>query len=180
MTDSEVSNHRLVGGWRLARWVAIADDGSETFPMGEAPDGLLDYSADGTMVTIMSRGDRVRFAGDDVTGGSEAERASAFASCIAYGGRYEVSEDTVIHQVETSLFPNWVGTEQGSDTRPALCGSSANVKEKGGQMVKDTDKKAQYRRVEIWIVPSGAEMPAGISGLKAAPMADVQKIGCPK
>jgi outer membrane protein OmpA-like peptidoglycan-associated protein len=78
------------------------------------------------------------------------------------------------------VMVNWVGTEQGSDTRPALCGSSTNVKEKGGQMVKDSDKKAQYRRVEIWIVPSGAEMPAGISGLKEAPMADVQKIGCPK
>jgi len=78
------------------------------------------------------------------------------------------------------VMVNWVGTEQGSDTRPALCGSSANVKEKGGQAVKESDKRAQYRRVEIWIVPSGAEMPAGISGLKEANAKDVQAKGCPK
>jgi outer membrane protein OmpA-like peptidoglycan-associated protein len=78
------------------------------------------------------------------------------------------------------VMVNWVGTEQGSDTRPALCGASTNMKEKGGQAVKDSDKRAQYRRVEIWIVPSGAEMPAGISGLKEAPAKDIQSKGCPK
>jgi len=78
------------------------------------------------------------------------------------------------------VMVNWVGTEQGSDTRPALCGSSTNVKEKGGQAIKESDKKAQYRRVEVWIVPSGADMPAGISGLKEAPAKDIQAKGCPK
>jgi outer membrane protein OmpA-like peptidoglycan-associated protein len=78
------------------------------------------------------------------------------------------------------VMVNWVGTEQGSDTRPALCGASTNMKEKGGQAVKDSDKRAQYRRVEIWIVPSGAEMPAGISGLKEASAKDIQSKGCPK
>ena len=65
------------------------------------------------------------------------------------------------------VMVNWVGTEQGSDTRPALCGSSTNVKEKGGQSVKDSDKKAQFRRVEIWVVPSGADMPAGMTSKPA-------------
>lgn len=78
------------------------------------------------------------------------------------------------------LQVNWVGTEQGSEARPALCGSSTNVKEKGGQAVKDSDKRAQFRRVEIWIVPGGADMPAGMSGLKAASVKDIQSKGCPK
>ena len=112
MTDQAGPDDRLVGGWRLSDWVSIEDDGSETFPMGQAPAGLLAYSADGTMVALMGRSDRARFAGDDVTGGTDVERASAFASFIGYGGRYEVSDDTVIHHVEMSLFPNWVGTEQ--------------------------------------------------------------------
>ncbi len=80
--------------------------------MGEAPDGLLAYAADGTMIGIMGRGDRPRFAADDLTGGSDHERARAFASFVAYGGRYEVTGDTVTHHVETSLFPNWIGTQQ--------------------------------------------------------------------
>ena len=80
--------------------------------MGEHPDGLLTYTADGTMVGIMGPGDRPRFAADDVTGGTDDERALAFATFIAYGGRYEVIGDTVTHDVETSLFPNWIGTRQ--------------------------------------------------------------------
>jgi hypothetical protein len=106
------ATHPLVGGWRLRAWVAIADDGSETRPMGDSPDGLLAYTAPGTMVGIMGPAGRPRFITDDVTGGSEAEQAGAFSTFIAYGGRYEVRDDTVTHHVETSLFPNWIGTRQ--------------------------------------------------------------------
>jgi hypothetical protein len=92
--------------------VALADDGSQSLPMGEAPEGLLVYSNDGTMVGIMGPAARPRFVSDDVTGGSGDERARAFATFIAYGGRYQVEGDTVRHDVETSLFPNWIGTVQ--------------------------------------------------------------------
>ena len=75
---------------------------------------------------------------------------------------------------------NWVGTDQTSTPQPSLCGESTNVKEKSGQEVKASDKRAQFRRVEVWVVPSGAEMPAGVSGLKDAPASDVKAKGCPK
>jgi len=78
------------------------------------------------------------------------------------------------------IMVNTAGDQQSSETRPALCGSSTNVKEKGGQAVRENDKRAQYRRVEIWIVPSGAEMPAGLTGLKPAPAKEIQAKGCPK
>jgi hypothetical protein len=104
--------HPLVGGWRLHSWVSLADDGSETLPMGETPDGLVVYTADGTMIGIMGPSDRSRFATDDVTGGTMEERAGAFATFIAYGGSYAVDGDTITHRVETSLFPNWIGTTQ--------------------------------------------------------------------
>jgi hypothetical protein len=61
-----------------------------------------------------------------------------------------------------------------------FCGTSTDVKEKSGQAIKATDQRAQFRRVEIWIVPGGAAMPAGISGLQDVPAADVKKLGCPK
>jgi hypothetical protein len=80
--------------------------------MGDAPEGLLVYSADGTMVVLMGRANRERITSDDVTGGSEAERAKAFASFISYGGPFEVEGDIVSHHVEMSQFPNWVGTDQ--------------------------------------------------------------------
>ncbi len=78
------------------------------------------------------------------------------------------------------LRVNWVGSEQSSETRPALCGSSTNVKEQGGQSVRESDKRAQYRRVEIWVVPGGADMPAGVSGLKDVPSKEVTARGCPR
>ncbi|HXJ43612.1 MAG TPA: hypothetical protein VNH18_30295, partial [Bryobacteraceae bacterium] len=70
--------------------------------------------------------------------------------------------------------------EQSSEARPALCGSSTDVKERGGSAIRGADKRAQFRRVEIWIVPGGADMPAGVSGLKAVPEKDVKAKGCPK
>ena len=73
-----------------------------------------------------------------------------------------------------------VGTDQTSATKPLLCGASTNVKERSGQAVKSTDQRAQYRRVEVWIVPGGATMPEGVSGLENAPASEVQKLGCPK
>lgn len=102
----------LVGAWRLRHWVAIGDDGSESSPMGDRAEGLLIYSGDGTMNVLMAEADRPRLASEDLTGGTEQERARAFESFIAYGGRYQVDGDTVRHHVEMSLFPNWVGTVQ--------------------------------------------------------------------
>ena len=113
MRDADpVADHPLVGGWRLRSWVSIADDGSETLPMGKTPNGLVVYTADGTMIGIMGPSDRPHFATDDVTGGTIEEQARAFATFLAYGGSYEVDGDTVTHRVETSLFPNWIGTTQ--------------------------------------------------------------------
>ncbi|MGA3024209.1 MAG: hypothetical protein ABSF98_05515 [Bryobacteraceae bacterium] len=74
---------------------------------------------------------------------------------------------------------NWVGTDQSSTPRPSLCGESTNVKERSGQAVKASDKRAQFRRVEVWFVPSGADMPAGVTA-KDAPAADIKAKGCPK
>ena len=54
------------------------------------------------------------------------------------------------------------------------------MKEKSGQVVKSTDDRAQFRRVEVWVVPGGAAMPSGISGLQEVPAADVKKLACPK
>jgi outer membrane protein OmpA-like peptidoglycan-associated protein len=74
---------------------------------------------------------------------------------------------------------NWVGTDQSSTPQPSLCGESTNVKERGGQAVSASDKRAQFRRVEVWVVPSGADMPAGVT-VKDAPAADIKAKGCPK
>jgi outer membrane protein W len=72
------------------------------------------------------------------------------------------------------------GTDQSSPVRPLLCGASTDVKERSGQAVQASDKRAQFRRVEVWVVPGGAEAPAAAAGAQALPEADVKKLGCPK
>jgi hypothetical protein len=78
------------------------------------------------------------------------------------------------------VMVNWVGTDQTDETRPALCGTSTNVKEKGGQGVKESDKRAQYRRVEIWFIPGGADTPSNLSGFKETPVKGIQALACPR
>jgi outer membrane protein OmpA-like peptidoglycan-associated protein len=72
-----------------------------------------------------------------------------------------------------------VGADQSSTPKPSLCGTSTDVKEKGGQAIKSSDQRAQFRRVEVWIVPGGADAPS-VGNLMDAPASDIQKLACPK
>ncbi|HLI84832.1 MAG TPA: putative Ig domain-containing protein [Bryobacteraceae bacterium] len=72
---------------------------------------------------------------------------------------------------------NWTGTEQASPTRPNFCGTS--VTERQGQGVRETDARAQYRRVEVWFVPAGADLPAGLNA-RDLPEAQIKALGCPR
>jgi outer membrane protein OmpA-like peptidoglycan-associated protein len=74
----------------------------------------------------------------------------------------------------------WVGTDQASEPKPSFCGTSTQVRERPGQAVRAADSHAQFRRVEIWIVPEGADMPAAAAGAKALEVAPVKALGCPK
>jgi len=71
-----------------------------------------------------------------------------------------------------------VGSDQTSQTRPALCGSS--TQERAGSQVNASDARAQFRRVEIWFVPGGAPLPEGMTGLQPAPERDIKAKGCPR
>jgi hypothetical protein len=102
----------LVGGWRLVSWENRAADGQVTFPMGTDPIGYLLYTADGRFSITISRRGRARFAAGDLLGGTTEEQARAVEGFVAYAGRYSFHGDRVIHHVELSLFPNWVGSDQ--------------------------------------------------------------------
>lgn len=75
----------LVGTWRLLSWHALGEDGSTREPFGAEPLGYVVYTADGRMITTISRGDRTPIGGD-LLSGPEAGRLDAFASFIAYSG----------------------------------------------------------------------------------------------
>jgi hypothetical protein len=102
----------LVGGWRLVSWETRADDGQVTHPLGTDPIGYVLYTADGRFSIAISRRDRAGFAAGDLLSGTTQEKARALEGFVAYAGRYSFYGDRIIHHVELSLFPNWVGSDQ--------------------------------------------------------------------
>ncbi len=64
------------------------------------------------MSVAMMQANRPAFAEGDLLGGTPEEKAAAASSYVTYCGRYEVGDGTVIHHVDVSLFPNWVGVDQ--------------------------------------------------------------------
>ncbi len=102
----------VVGTWRLKLWETSTADGRVAYPLGPDAVGYLIYTPGGHMSVVMMRARRAAFAGDDLLGGTSEERAAAVEGYVSYCGRYEVRDGTVVHHVELSLFPNWVGTEQ--------------------------------------------------------------------
>jgi hypothetical protein len=81
-------------------------------PWGPTPWGYLLYTASGRFSVTISRRGRAGFAAGDLLSGTTEERARAVEGFVAYAGRYSFHGDRVIHHVELSLFPNWVGTDQ--------------------------------------------------------------------
>lgn len=102
----------LVGTWRLVSWESRDDDGRVSYPFGHDVAGYLIYTDDGYMSATLMPANRPLFASGDILRGTVAEQAQAAVTCIAYAGPYEVHEKSVIHHVEASLFPNWVGGAQ--------------------------------------------------------------------
>jgi hypothetical protein len=93
-------------------WRRIAQDGTVTYPFGESPSGLLIYTPDGRMAVQMSAANRPMLPTDDPLGGDPQARAAAYSTCLAYFGSYELQGDTVVHRIDSSLYPNWSGAEQ--------------------------------------------------------------------
>jgi hypothetical protein len=101
-----------VGTWRLKLWETRTADGRVAYPLGRDAVGYLIYTAGGYMAVTMMRVNRPAFASDDLLGGTLEEQATAAAGYVTYCGRYEIRDGTVVHHVELSLFPNWVGSTQ--------------------------------------------------------------------
>jgi hypothetical protein len=102
----------FIGTWRLVSCRWVDDDGRVTYPYGRSPVGYLIYTDTGHMAVNFMSANRRRFASDSLMQGTPEEERTAKKSYQAYSGRYEVRDDKIIHHVEVSLFPNWVGREQ--------------------------------------------------------------------
>lgn len=105
-----VKEDDLVGVWRLMGFEAVTSDGETLKPYGETPEGRLVYTEGGVMSAHLGAGDLPPFA---ELGETNAERAlAALRGHHSYSGRWRVEGDKVIHDVDISISPDWVGTEK--------------------------------------------------------------------
>jgi hypothetical protein len=107
-----MSSNPLVGTWRLISWENRSLDGEVSHPLGQDALGYIAYNEDGYVFVAIMRSARSPFAAGDLLSATTAEKAEAAEAYVSYCGRYEFHGDTVIHHVELSLFPNWVGVAQ--------------------------------------------------------------------
>jgi hypothetical protein len=113
MTTNQ-TDHRFIGTWILITSEFRTPAGKVTYPLGEKAIGILIYDSGGRMAAQLMRPDRPKFASGDMRGGTPEENKAAVEGYVAYFGRYEVNvmNGTILHHIEASLFPNWLGQDQ--------------------------------------------------------------------
>jgi hypothetical protein len=97
---------QIVGTWKL---VSVMYEDQETKAlapiMGDNPRGFQIATKDGRWLALATPGGRK-------TPETDAERAQAFRTMIAYSGRYRVEGSTITTKVEAAWNESWVGGEQ--------------------------------------------------------------------
>lgn len=137
---NESIKEKIIGTWKLVSWVYKNEKG-ETFDyFGETPVGILMYDRNGYMNAQLMKNDRKNFTSvASIATGNKEEIAEAYKSYAAYFGKYyERSPGELIHTVEGSLFPNWVGNDEvryGKVVDDFLILSAPPVKTENGEIV---------------------------------------------
>jgi len=101
----------LVGTWKLISCEVHRSDGRVSYPYGKTPSGYILYDDAGYMSVAITSGGRQAFASGSIHRATAREKSRAARTYLSYAGRYEVDGKRVVHHVEVSLYPDWVGTD---------------------------------------------------------------------
>ncbi len=109
--ESHLSGN-LVGTWRLISAVATTKNGEQGDPpYGAEPAGLLTYTKDGRMSSLISYSGRKPLSIGRGQSETQQEQAEAFSTFLAYAGRYSFSGGKMMHHVEIASIQNYVGKD---------------------------------------------------------------------
>jgi hypothetical protein len=115
-TKAPIRDHFL-GVWTLISCERKSKDGKVDYPYGEKPIGRITYDHAGRMSAQLMRPGRRSTVPPGVglssaTVGTEELRETA-AGFQSYFGTFDIDEasSTVIHHVQASFVPSWVGTD---------------------------------------------------------------------
>ena len=105
---------QIVGTWNFVVAEVAAPDGKKSFPFGEAPKGILIFTADGRFAQIHVAGDVPKIASNNRMTGTPEEYAAIMKRSLSVFGTYTVDEaaKTVTYNIVSSSFPNWEGEAQ--------------------------------------------------------------------
>ena len=102
----------FVGTWALVSFEVRSTNGTVSYPFGRDVRGYITYSQDGYMSVSFMGADRPHFKSKDLRGASVEEKVLAFDTYFTYCGKYEVTDKKVVHHIEVSFYPNWIGEDQ--------------------------------------------------------------------
>lgn len=102
----------LIGTWHLESFEMRDEEGHVAYPFGRESIGFITYTSDGRMSVQFGSAHRSDLRYDDWLGATTAEIDASARAYFAYCGTYEVRGNEVIHRIQASLIPNWIGGEQ--------------------------------------------------------------------
>jgi len=107
------SVHNMAGTWKLVAVKTTTLDGKvNPYAFGKNPKGFMNLTADGRMMLMMCDDGRKPLSVVDRVSAPEAERAEAFATFVAYAGRYTLTGDLLVFHLEIASIQNWVNGDQ--------------------------------------------------------------------
>lgn len=112
-----IAPEQILGRWDIVSWLQHYDDGRRQAPLGETLEGFIRYVPDGDMICMIANARRASFTSGSQWNASDADKAGAYGTMLAYAGRWRIEGETVVHEVALSLFPNWKGGEQRRQVR---------------------------------------------------------------
>lgn len=112
-----IAPEQILGRWDIVSWLQLYDDGRRQAPLGETLEGFIRYVPDGDMICMIADAGRANFTSGGQWNASDADKAGAYGTMLAYAGRWRIEGETVVHEVALSLFPNWKGGEQRRQVR---------------------------------------------------------------
>ena len=100
----------IVGTWRLKAFTEQEVAGAAiSYPMGQHPEAMVIYTADGFAATIFTGSNR---AAPTAALPSDQEAAELYRSMVAFAGRYEIAGDRLTYIPQVSWNQVWNNTRQ--------------------------------------------------------------------
>jgi outer membrane protein OmpA-like peptidoglycan-associated protein len=112
----------------------------------------------GSQIVLVGHSD----ASDRNQANIDRDRANAVARLLVTGGRSPANKVD-----QGNIKVDWVAADQSAPKKSRQC--EASVREVQSRTIAPNDSAAGNRRVEVWLVPAGAAMPASARAVKDLP-----------